>query len=360
MITDNTALGKFIQPLRNEGIAALDTEFVWRDTARARMALVQLADAAGESAALDCLEVPAPEPLAALLRDAGTVKILHDAQQDLWHLRHFTGAAPVNVFDTQLAAAFCGCPRQVSLQKLVQETLGVELPKTETVSNWCRRPLTPAQVDYALDDVRYLGRAREILRERAARAGTREWMEEDMKRYDDPELYAAPEPRDAWRRVKCGRVRLDAAGYGRLRALAATREEMSQLWDLPKSWLTEDGSLAEIAANGDLRFRHRLPRKELRGQLTECYTEALKTAEPLDAAEIAAVFPRYSPETLKAADAAMEWLKTRAGEMGLEPGLIANRAAVTAWVATPNARSPLARGWRHEHAGREIAEKFRG
>ena len=61
------------------------------------------------------------------------------------------------MFDTQIAAAFAGFTANVGLQKLLFDALNVGLPKTETLTNWLQRPLTPEQVEYALDDVRFLG-----------------------------------------------------------------------------------------------------------------------------------------------------------------------------------------------------------
>lgn len=365
MIRNAVELKEVCSSLRAGGLAALDTEFVWRCTNRPRLALVQLGAADGTSWTEDCLLGLDTTALAELLADPGTVKVLHDAHQDLEHLYHYTGAKPVNVFDTQLAAAFAGFPEKLSLQKLVMETLDVGLPKTETTTDWMQRPLTDAQIAYALDDVRYLGRVRDDLLKRAEALGTRAWLEAEMARFDDPALYGDPDPDEVWKRVKCGRIRLDRRGYARLRALAAVREEKARQWNLPKTWLADDGSLAELAAGGEtvadrLRFRHRLRNRGHREMLANLFAGAICEADALpEEAWPDDPHPRYIAEVLAAAEQALDFLRTRAEEVHVAPGVIANRATVTAYVDNPeDASNPLAQGWRYELVGREMAERF--
>ncbi len=365
MIRNAAELSEVCAALRAGGLASLDTEFVWRNTNRPKLALVQLGAADGTSWAEDCLLALDPAPLAELLRDAGTVKVLHDAQQDLDHLYHYTGAKPVNVFDTQLAAAFAGLPASLSLQKLVQETIGVGLAKTETTTDWMQRPLTEAQVAYALDDVRYLGEVRMELLKRADKFGTRAWLDEEMRRYDNPDLYGDADPQEVWKRVKCGRVRLDGRGWAILRELAATRETLAREWNLPKTWLSDDASLAEMAARGEtvadkLRFRHRLRNRGQRETLAGEFAAAVQAALELPEDEWPEnPRPFYISEVIAAANKALDFLRTRAEEIHVDAAVVANRATVTAYVDDPDDESnPLTQGWRYENFGREIAEKF--
>jgi len=365
VIRNSAELREVCGRLASEGLASLDTEFVWRNTNRPKLALVQLGAADGTSWAEDCLLALDPSPLADLLRDPGTVKVLHDAQQDLDHLFHYTGAKPVNVFDTQLAAAFAGLPAKLSLQRLVQETVDVGLPKTETTTDWMQRPLTEAQVKYALDDVRYLGEVRAELLRRADALGTRAWLDEEMGRYDDPSLYGDADPQEVWKRVKCGRIRLEGRGLAILRALAATRETLAREWNLPKTWLSDDLSLAEMANRVEtvadrLRFVHRLRNRGQRETLAGAFAEAIRRARDLPESEWPEdPHPRYISEVREAADGALALIRTRCEEIHVDPSVVANRATVTAYVDNLDDESnPLARGWRFENFGREIAEKF--
>lgn len=365
MIRTVKELDEVCTRLRTEGVASLDTEFVWRRTYRPTLALVQLGATDGTSWVEDCLQGFNPTPLGDLLKDPRTVKILHDAHQDLEHLHNYTGAKPVNVFDTQLAAGFAGLPAGLSLQRLVAEIVGITLPKTETVTDWLQRPLTEAQIKYALDDVHYLGEVREALIARADALGTRAWMEEEMKRYEEPSSYGDYELDELWKRVKCGPVRLERRGFAILRELAATREKWAREWNLPRGWLGEDGSLAEIAKNASaepkgIHLRHRLNNRAQRDRIIAYYVEAVRAGLAVPEEECPFnPHPHYLPEVLSAAEEALKFVRERAAEIHVDAAVIANRATLTAWVDNPeDASNPLANGWRYETVGRLVVERF--
>ena len=108
MIRTGIELAEVCTTLRQGGVAALDTEFVWRNTYRPMLALVQLGAADGTSWVEDCLKGFSAQPLAELLEDPGTVKVLHDAHQDLEHLHNYSGGTPVNVFDNEFLIVIIG------------------------------------------------------------------------------------------------------------------------------------------------------------------------------------------------------------------------------------------------------------
>lgn len=342
-----------------EGLLSLDTEFVWKRTYRPQLGLVQFG-CRSACWALDCLTGVHTDALKALLEDASVVKILHDARQDLTHMKHYTGADPKNVFDTQLAAAFAGFPASLGLQKLLLEAIDVGLPKTETLTDWLQRPLTEAQVRYALDDVRHLPALRDELLKRAETLGTRAWLEEDLRRYDDPMLWEDYNPEEVWKRVKTGRVRLDPHGFAILKAVAALREEMAREQNLPRNWMGDDESLTEMALHHRIvKLRHRLNG----GQVIlakDRYEKAIAAALTLPEEDCPENPKRhYIPEVLEAADQALAWLRIRAEQIHVDPTTIASRAVVTAFVDNvDDEENPLANGWRYAAVGCEMAERF--
>ena len=359
MITTTAELESACAKARADGFIALDTEFVWKRTYRPRLGIVQLGTR-GECWAVDCLMSLKTDALKSVIEDPSVVKILHDARQDLTHLRHWTGAVPANVFDTQLAAAFAGFPGGIGLQKLLMEAIDVGLAKIETCTDWTQRPLSEAQVRYALDDVRYLPALREELCRRALGLGTLEWMAEEQLAYDDAALYGDYDPETVWTRVKTGRVRLDARGRAVLRSVAALREEMARELDLPRNWVGDDDSLVRMAERREVtRLVHRLRGGQgdtLRARYAKAVAEALALPE-----EECPEDPRrhYIAEVEEAAVRARAWLEGKAAEIHVDPGVIANRAALTAFVDDVNdSANPLASGWRYEAVGRELAERF--
>ena len=344
---------------RATGVVALDTEFVWTRTYRPHLGLVQIGTP-DVCWGLDCLQGLKPESLGDLIADSAVVKILHDAHQDLELLWHYADAKPRNVFDTQCAAGFAGLSSKIGLQKLLQDVLDVGLSKTETCTDWTQRPLTDAQVSYALDDVRYLPELRQALLARADALGTRAWLEEEQGKYDDPAWYANADPHEAWRRIKTGKMRFERRHFAVLRAVAAAREMSAQEWNLPRNWLGDDLSLAEMALKGRAGFFcHRL-RGGLREAMAARYAAAVKEALVLPPeAWPADPRPHYIREVADAADKAVAWLRTRAEKLHVDAVLIANRATVTAFVDNPDdVENPLASGWRYEAVGRELQERF--
>ena len=345
--------------VKADGVLSLDTEFVWMRTYRPQLGIVQMGGREN-CWAIDCITGLDASALKALIEDEDVVKVLHDARQDLTHLHHWTGANPQNVFDTQLAAAFAGFPHGIGLQKLLFEAIDVGLPKTETRTDWTQRPLSDAQVKYALDDVRYLPALRDELMRRTAEFGTQLWMLEDQVRYDDAALYSDYDPETVWQRIKTRRVRLGGRGRAVLKAVAALREELAQKWNLPRNWLGDDESLVRMAAEG--RVGHLVHR--LRGgqgdTIRALYSEAVKTAlETPEADWPEDPHRHYIGEVLDAADAALAWLDEKAASLHVDPAAIANRATVTAFVDdVTDEPNPLAVGWRYEVVGRELAERF--
>ena len=101
------------------------------------VALVQLAWA-DQIAVVDPLAVDL-QPLAKVLEGPG-IAVMHAAGQDLEVLELACGTVPTTLFDTQLAAGFVGYATP-SLATLVEQVVGVRLPKGDRLTDWLRRPL---------------------------------------------------------------------------------------------------------------------------------------------------------------------------------------------------------------------------
>jgi ribonuclease D len=156
-IRTSEALAALCADLRKAGRFALDTEFVGERTYLPRLCLVQIATTEF-IALIDTLAVGTMDPLWDLVIDPRIEKVLHAAREDL-RLAYFGAARrlPAGVYDTQIAAGLVGLPSYpLSYARLAEAVMGVKLNKAETRSEWDRRPLSPAQFEYARDDVRYL------------------------------------------------------------------------------------------------------------------------------------------------------------------------------------------------------------
>ena len=220
----------------------LDTEFLRERTYRAQLCLVQTATAA-EAACIDPLALPDLSPLARVLTADSVLKVMHASRQDLEVLLPLAGLTRP-VFDSQIAASLTGLPAQVGYAEAVWRFLGQRLDKSHTRTDWSRRPLSTEQVEYALDDVRYLLPLAARLEEELARLGRLEWLAEELATLaDERTLTVAPE--DAWLRLK-GLRPLDPPRERLARALAAWRERTALEHNRPRGWILDDALLREI------------------------------------------------------------------------------------------------------------------
>ena len=246
MIHTAQALAELVERALDCERVALDTEFVWNRTYYPKLGVIQLALASDDCHLIDTVAIADLSPLGALLEHPEVELILHDAQQDLAILRRATGAFPRNVFDTRCAAGLANMSSTTSLAELLEQTLGVVLDKSETLTNWVRRPLSADQLAYAIEDVRYLHEVRDMLRAHVEKIGRSTWLAEEMAAYDDPQLYEERNPREQFTRIK-GMSRASSRELAILRELAAWREEEARRRDRPRNHILTDETLVLLA-----------------------------------------------------------------------------------------------------------------
>lgn len=373
MIDTPDALRALITRARQAPRVALDTEFVWERTYYPNLGLVQLGLDRDETFLIDTVALSGDDlrPLGELMADPGVVKILHDAQQDLTILRRAADGDPVNIFDTRLAGGFVGLTATTSLQVLIEETVGIHLPKGESRSDWLRRPLREAQLDYARDDVRYLPEAYDVLWERIRALGREGWVAEEMAQYDNAALYDEDDPRDRFQNVK-GRGKRGFSGrdYAVLRELAAWREVEARHSNRPRGHVVPDDALVTLAQRKPDDAQALREVRGLSDNAARRYGDAL-----LDAVARGLDVPRAEqprpPKGHRADDAeqarldlAQALLKGRGLEAQIDPGLVSNRAGVERLVAAGADADPeahaLLQGWRGAFVGEAVLDLMRG
>jgi len=354
LIATPDALARVSDHLLHMPAVAVDTEFFWERTFYPLLGLVQLAANDG-CWLVDAVTLRDLRPLGPVLASPEVLKVLHDAPQDLGILARAADASPRAVFDTRLAAGFAGLPSTCSLQVLLRETLGIELAKAETRSDWLRRPLSPGQLRYAAEDVLYLLRARDVLLARCADDAVHGWLAEDLARLDDPTLYSDRDPRLAFLRVK-GSSRLGARPLAVLRELSAWREEEARSRDWPRAHVLPDALLTELAqcTPADARACRAVP------TFPRNMPDAV-VAKILDAVRAGLAVPTdYCPQptpddpaqrrTLKAAsDRLLAHVAAACAPHHVDPALVVSRADADAYVRSfPHLPSdhPLMSGWR--------------
>lgn len=340
--------------LRSEPWIALDTEFVRERTYYAKLCLIQLATPSAVIA-VDPLAMAHLDPLLDLVYASEVLKVFHAARQDLELFYDVRGTAPTPVFDTQIAAALVGYDDQVSYAALVESLLAIRLEKHATRTDWYRRPLTPAQVRYAEEDVRYLRDVYPRLMEKLAALGRSEWLVEECARLTDTELYRN-DPANAYTRIKQGHM-LPAAGQQVLAALACWREQTAQTLDRPRNWILHDTVLLELARVRPQRVEQLSGIKGLAPKSAKRWGDVL--IEQIAMAPSDPAIPLWDASTPLSArqlalyERLLEQLRACARKLGLSLTFIASRKDVQALVRG-DTRGPLLKGWRRQVVGEEL------
>lgn len=241
-IDNQETLEAFVERARASSVLAIDTEFLREKTYYARLCLLQLATD-DEVAIIDPFAVNDLHVLVPLLADRGIVKLFHAGGQDLEILYREVGMLPEPIFDTQVAAALLGHTQQIGYGPLVHSVCGVSLKKSDSFTDWSRRPLSDSQLDYAADDVIYLPKMYRIMRERLEAKGRLDWLDNDFAALSDPANYVC-DVASRFKRLKrvgqLNRRQLSAA-----REVASWRELTAQARDLPRKWVLTDEQVVE-------------------------------------------------------------------------------------------------------------------
>ncbi len=214
-IANQENLEAFARRAAASAVLAVDTEFLREKTYYAKLCLLQLATDT-EVVVVDPFAVEDLAVLVPLLEDPTIVKLFHAGGQDLEIIYHELGVLPSPVFDTQVAATLLGHTQQIGYGPLVHTLCGVNLKKSDSFTDWSRRPLAPSQLAYAADDVVYLPRMYRIMVEKLQAKGRLSWLDNDFAALSDPANYVS----DANQRFK----RLKRVGQLSRRQLSAARE----------------------------------------------------------------------------------------------------------------------------------------
>jgi len=367
VITTAEALDEFVTRALECDAVGVDTEFFWERTFAPILGLIQVSLGPDDCYLIDPLALKDLTRFGDLLADKGTVKILHDAQQDLAILQRSCGQEPRNIFDTRLAAGFAGLASTLSLTNLLNELLGVDLEKGEQRSNWLARPLRDSQCVYASADVAHLHQAREILLERIGDNAA--WLNEELATLDTPGLYAVETPEAYFKRMRKGRS-IPARARAILRECVLWRETEAAHRDRPRSHVLSDDILVAIARaepkeSADLRvvkgFSERAVQRYGRHLLG--LVESAVATDP-------ATWPVPDPQAKdydllqERTKLALAAIKPRAEEVRVDSALMGARAAIQKVILMGESADPadhrILAGWRAEFLTPAIRELLVG
>jgi ribonuclease D len=242
-VTTQEQLASLCRQIASARKVGFDTEFVSEDTFRPQLCLVQVIVEEG-MAVVDPLQVPDLSPLWTALANGDHVSICHAAREELNFCLSAIDRPPANLFDTQLAAAFCSNEYPGAYSTVVSRILGKTPAKGEQRTDWRRRPLSAEQIQYALEDVRYLIPLQEELSARIERLGRSNWLAEEMASF--VEEVATARSRQRWRKVS-GIGNLAPRNLAIVRELWIWRQEEAERRDIPPRRVLRDDLIVELA-----------------------------------------------------------------------------------------------------------------
>ena len=196
LVDTQNKLKRAVADFERAKILSIDTEYDSFHYFREKLCLIQI-HATHTTYLFDPSGDVALSFLGAFFDNQRIVKILHAADNDIRLLRRDYGFGFRNIFDTHRAAFLLGF-RELSLDKMIKEFVGVELKKNKKIqrSHWDNRPLTEEQVEYAVQDVIYLPdlyqkqtaeltakNLQESAREAFARIAETDWREKKFNRW---------------------------------------------------------------------------------------------------------------------------------------------------------------------------------
>ena len=342
-IDGDAALASLCAALDGASLVAIDTEFVREKTYYPQLCLIQVATRE-HAACIDCLAPLDLAPLFERLFRPDSTWVLHSARQDLEVIWQRAARLPPRLIDTQIGAALVGWPPQLGLEALLERTVHVTLGESFARTDWSRRPLPAAALNYALEDVRHLLPAWEVLERRLAELGRLDWLHEDCARaLAEPPVPEAP---SVWARIK-GVHALSFAAQCAALELVRWRERAAQRADRPRRWLLEDDKLLALAAALPATpdaIDQLMPPKFVARNGEDIVAAVARRDEADVQAIVRASVAQQAPDKTKV-KALQEDARKRAAELGLEPEILATKRDLVA-LAAGRPPAHLRDGWR--------------
>ncbi|MCY2926760.1 MAG: HRDC domain-containing protein [Planctomycetota bacterium] len=355
MVGTPAALADMVGHLRTVGSFAYDSEFIGEQSYISHLCVVQ----AATTQRVFVLDPLAGLNLASfweLFPMPDVEKIVLAGQQDLAPAVLATGRAPANIVDVQIAAGLVHPEYPLSLTRLLERFVGVNPGNPLAFTHWDKRPLSPVQIRYAADDVRYLPAAKDVIFKQLDTLGRAGWARQECaSTLEDLALYR-PAPETLYLRIRA-RDRLGRRQLAVLRELAALRDRAARQEDVPPRTFLKDGILMAMARHpvgkvADLEAVRGLPRP-VEDRYGQEIVEAMGRASALPDNELPPEEPMESAVLKQAVDKLLGKIGTICQERSIAMALVASRRDVLrAYLAGKSGNTEragrLLSGWRGE------------
>jgi ribonuclease D len=355
-ITSSAALAEACERMARHPFVTVDTEFLRESTYYPLLCVAQMASP-DEAVIIDALANGIDlAPFYDLMANEQVLKVFHAARQDIEIVWHQAGRIPHPIFDTQVAAMVLGYGDSISYDQLVQRITGDTLDKSHRFTDWSRRPLSAAQVAYAISDVTHLRDVYLALAADLERRGRSQWVDEEMTVLTSPDTYRA-EPETAWERLKARARKPKELAV--LVEVAAWREREAQSRDVPRGRVLRDDVLGEIATHQPttaerLAGLRSLPKGFERSKWGQDILDAVKRGLARDPKTLPRLDrPRSGANTTAIIELLKVLLRMTSEQHGVAAKVIATVDDLERIAADDDADVPALRGWRREMFGEQ-------
>jgi ribonuclease D len=363
LITNTADLAATCERMSRHTFVTVDTEFLRETTYYPLLCVAQIASP-DEAVVIDAL---APDlslaPFFELMANERVLKVFHAARQDIEIVWHQARLIPRPIFDTQVAAMVLGYGDSISYDQLVQRITGDLIDKSNRFTDWSRRPLSPAQVTYAISDVTHLRKVFEALSEDLQKRGRSDWVGEEMEVLTSPDTYRS-DPETAWERLKT-RVRKPKE-LSVLMEVAAWREREAQSRDVPRGRVLKDEAIGDIATHGPtsmekLAALRSLPRGFERSKWGMDIVEAVKRGLARDLSQLPKLEkPRQGLNGSATVELLKVLLRMVSEQHGVAAKVIATVEDLERIAVDDRADVAALHGWRRELFGEQALALKRG
>jgi len=354
LITTTDELAAVCSRMATHPFVTVDTEFLRETTYYPLLCVAQMASPA-EAVVIDALATDIDlAPFFALMANEKIIKVFHATRQDIEIVWNMAKTIPHPIVDTQVAAMVLGYGDSISYDQLVQRITGDTLDKSHRFTDWTRRPLSDAQIAYAVSDVTHLRDVYLKLATDLEKQARSNWVEAEMDVLTSPETYRA-DPERAWERLK-SRVRKPKE-LAILIEVAAWREREAQNRDVPRGRVIKDEVIGDIAVQAPTtieRLGHlrSLPKGFERSRWGEQIIDAVKRGIERDHKTLPRL-DRFRPAANGAAivELLKVLLRMTAERHGVAAKVIATVDDLDRIAADDEADVPAMKGWRRELFG---------
>lgn len=360
-IDSTEQLKDFIERISTSRWVVLDTEFLRGRHYFSKLCLIQVATDK-HLACIDPLACQDLSAFASILYNTNITKVLHAAHQDFDIFYQLFKQIPSPIFDSQTAAAVLGIGNQIGYSNLVFALLGIELDKSQSRTDWTKRPLSTKQLNYAIDDVRYLREIYPIMLTRLQQLNRLDWLIPSFEHSTALSTYE-PQPEQMWKRVH-GKQTLNSQQLSILRELTAWREITAMIRNLPRRWLIPDSLLIDLARQQPhtlnniqrLRSANTNQLKPYHQQWLNCINKAQKL--PAEQWPNVKIYQKPNKEQSKLIDSLQLMVRYYAEKHQVSASLIANRKTLETMVLA--GENKIADDWRGSLVNKSFAALIAG